>query len=87
MQLRILQIRDYEQRPKSSAASRWAQQATTSIYGGTSHGSDPDADYRQSLAMLEAYNQQLAAKKCKTFDLESELQPKPVRETPTPAKR
>jgi hypothetical protein len=35
--------------------------------------------------MLEAYNRQLAVKRCKTFDLEAELTPKSVRDTPTPS--
>jgi hypothetical protein len=34
--------------------------------------------------MLEAYNTQLAAKGCATFNLEAELQPQPIGATPTP---
>jgi hypothetical protein len=85
MQVRILQIRDHEQRARASAASRWAQQAAMSLYGGSRHGVNPDAEYRRDRAVLEAYNRQLAAKRCKTFDLEAELTPKHVRETPIPA--
>jgi hypothetical protein len=55
-----------------------------SLYGGSPHGIDPDAEYRRDRALLEAYNRQLSAKRCKTFDLEAELTPKPVRATPTP---
>jgi hypothetical protein len=84
MQVRILQIRDHEQSARPSAASRLAQQAATSLYGGPRQGVDPDAEYQRDRAMLEAYNRQLAAKRCKTFDLEAELTPKSVRETPTP---
>jgi hypothetical protein len=87
MQVRILQIRDYEQRTKPSASSRLAQQAATSLHGGSRRGIDPDAEYRRDRAILEAYNQRLAAKKCKIFDLEFELKPKSPRETPTPTKR
>ena len=83
MQVRILQIRDHQQRARPSAASRLAQQAATSLYGGPRHGVDPDAEYRRDRAMLEAYNRQLAVKRCKTFDLEAELTPKSVRDTPT----
>jgi hypothetical protein len=87
MQVRILQIRDYEQRAKPSPASRLAQQAATSLHGGSRHDIDPEAEYRRDRAMLEAYNRRLAAKNCKTFDLEAELKPKPIRETPTPTKK
>ena len=85
--VRILQIRDYEQRWRPSVTSRLAQQAATSLHGGTRRGMDPDAEYRRDRAMLQAYNRRLAAKKCKTFDLEAELKPKPVGETPTPTKK
>jgi hypothetical protein len=85
MQVRILQIRDHEQRARPSAASRLAQQAAASLYGGPRHGIDPDAEYRRDRAMLEAYNRQLAVKRCETFDLEAELTPKSVRDTPTPS--
>jgi hypothetical protein len=86
MQVRILQIRDYEQRPKPSPVSRLAQRAATSLHGGSRHEVDPDGEYRRDRAVLEAYNRRLAEKKCKTFDLSAELRPKSVRETPTPTK-
>jgi hypothetical protein len=85
MQVRILQIRDHEQRVRPSVTSRLAQQAATSLYGGPRHGIDPDAEYRRDRAMLEAYNRQLAVKRCETFDLDAELTPKSVRDTPTPS--
>ncbi len=58
---------------KTSAAARGVQALTTPICGGTKEGVDPDAQYRKDLAMLEAYNRQLAFQKCKTFDLDAEL--------------
>ena len=50
---------------------------------------DPDGQYRKDRAMLEAYNHQLADKKCKTFDIDAELQrtdgtPEPM---PLPGKK
>jgi hypothetical protein len=87
MQVRILQIRDYDQRKKASATSKLAQQVAGPLYGGARSGTDPEAEHRRDLAMLAAYNQQLAAKRCKTFDLEAELRPKPVRDTPTPTQK
>lgn len=84
MQVRILQIRDYTAREKTSSTSRALQSAATPVFGGTTVGADPDQRYRQDRAVLEAYNRQLAAKKCNTFDLDSELRPKPASATPTP---
>jgi hypothetical protein len=73
MQVRILQIRDYDATKKTSVAARSMQKLATPIWGGTTAGMDPDGQYRKDRAMLEAYNQQLAAKSCKTFDLAAEL--------------
>ncbi len=87
MQVRILQIRDYEERNKGSVAARGAQQVIAPIFGGTSYGADPEADYRRDRAIVEAYNRRLAEKNCKVFDLVKELQPKPAGESPTPVKK
>jgi len=84
MQLRILQVRDYAERKKTSEVSRLAQQALTPIYGGTRSGADPESEYRRDVAMLQTYNRQLAAKKCRTFDLEAELKSQPIQHTPRP---
>lgn len=73
MQVRILQIRGYDTNKKASATARSVQSFATPIWGGTKEGVDPDAQYRKDVAMLQAYNQQLAAKNCKTFDLDAEL--------------
>jgi hypothetical protein len=84
MQIRILQVRGYDSRKKASMAARGMQSLATPIFGGTKEGLDPDAQYRKDLAMLQAYNQQLAAKKCKTFDLDAELSATATDVTPTP---
>jgi hypothetical protein len=60
------------------------QTATTSVLGGTKEGTDPDSRYARDRAVLEAYNNQLAAKGCPTFNLVAELKPKGVTETPSP---
>lgn len=73
MQIRILQVRGYDSNKKASMAARGMQTFATPIWGGTKEGVDPDTQYRKDLAMLEAYNQRLAEKKCKTFDLKAEL--------------
>jgi len=73
MQIRILQIRGYDSNQKASMAARGMQSMATPIWGGTKEGVDPDAQHRKDLAMLQAYNQRLANKQCKTFDLDAEL--------------
>lgn len=85
--VRILQIRDHEISQKATPVARGAQQVVTPIFGGSRHGIDPDADYRRDRAMIEAYNQRLAEKRCKVFDLVKELQPKPAGESPAVVKR
>lgn len=84
MQVRILQIRGYETTQKATVGSRLLQSATATVLGGSKEGADPDGRYAKDRAMLEAYNGQLAAKGCRTFDLAAELGPKPVDVTPTP---
>ncbi len=84
MQVRILQVRDYRERDKTTLVSRGMQVATSSVIGGTQEGVYLDSRYEKDRAMLEAYNRQLAAKNCKTFDLAAELKPQPVTRTPTP---
>lgn len=84
MQVRILQVRDYSSKNQASALARAAQSATGQVAGGSTQGASPDEQYLKDRAQLEAYNKQLAAKNCKTFDLAEELKPKAVTETPTP---
>jgi hypothetical protein len=85
MQVRILQIRDYDERNRPSLAARGVQGVTTPIWGGTKEGMDPDGQHRRDLAMLEAYNGLLAQKNCKTFDLAAELKKRGPTDMPTPA--
>ena len=47
-------------------------------------GSDPEGQHRRDLAMLEAYNRQLASKNCKTFDLAAALKASDPNSTPEP---
>jgi hypothetical protein len=84
MQVRILQIRDHNERPQPSVASRAIQSGAAALFGGSTKGVDPASDYSNDRAMLEAYNKQLAAKGCATYDLDGELKPKSFRETPAP---
>jgi hypothetical protein len=86
MQVRILQIRDYNDREQTSTVSHMLQQGATALFGGSTEGVAPAQRYARDRAVLEAYNQQLASKGCRTFDLDAELQPKDAKETPSPTK-
>ncbi len=83
MQIRILEIRDYDERNRTSAISRSLQSGVAAVTGGTTAGTDPSGAYAKDRAMLDAYNAQLAAMGCKTYDLNAELQPKDFRATPS----
>ena len=84
MQIRILQMRDYDPSKKTSTVARSLQSLTTPIFGGTKEGVDPDGQYLKDRAMLEAYNRQLGATQCKTFDLDAERAITSTDVTPTP---
>jgi hypothetical protein len=43
------------------------------VFGAKARAGDPEEQYTQDHAMLEAYNRQLAAKKCKSIDISAEL--------------
>ncbi len=87
MQVRILQTRDAEDRGGGSKIAQTAQSAIVPVFGGTSRGADAAADAARDRAYLEAMNRQLAAKNCATYDLDAEMQPRSIRDTPTPVPR
>ncbi len=84
MQVRILQIRDASERSSGTALAGGLQSAITPVLGGTTYGSDRQVDVARDKAVLEAMNGLLADKKCATYDLDAELRPRSVRDTPTP---
>lgn len=84
MQVRILQMRDQRERTLTSKASQLIQSAVVPVLGGSPHGANPGDDFKRDRAWLEAYNAQLAAKKCPAYDLDNELQPRSIRDTPQP---
>jgi hypothetical protein len=57
-----------------TVVARGMQAGAVKIWGGPTYGTDPAGDDARDRALLEAYNQQLAAKKCKTLDLQAEMQ-------------
>ena len=76
MAVRIMQLRDYENRHQASLVSRAIQSTTSPVFfGGSGAGLDPDGRYRRDRAQLVAYNGLLAEKQCANFDLEAELSP------------
>ena len=75
MAIRIVQIRDFQNRNQASSLARGIQTAWQPANGGRGEGSDPTGRYAQDRAKLEAYNQRLAAQDCPNFDLAAELAP------------
>jgi hypothetical protein len=84
MQVRILQVRDQRERTLTSSTAQAIQQTVVPVLGGSQFGASPGDDFKRDRAWLEAYNAQLAAKKCPTYNLENELQPRSIRDTPQP---
>lgn len=83
MQIRILEIRDYNGADTATLASRTLKTGTQAVFGGSSAKTNSTAAaYARDRAMLDAYNRQLAAKGCNTFDLDAELQQTDFRVTP-----
>lgn len=78
MQVRLLEVRSYDPSKNGSALARTMQSATQPVVGmmlgnASGYSADPDKRHADDIAMLKAYNAQLAAKKCRTYDLEAEL--------------
>jgi hypothetical protein len=84
MQVRILQVRNYDPSTNGSMAARGVQSVATPVFGGTTVGIDPVGQHQRDLAMLQAYNAQLAKKNCATFDLAAELSKTDPLDTPQP---
>ncbi len=84
MQVRLLQVRDFTSQSAPSGVSHALQSAAVMAGSKSTRGLDPSAEHATDRAQLQAYNQRLAELKCKTFNLDDELRPKPVTATPTP---
>ncbi|MEZ5851811.1 MAG: hypothetical protein R3D68_14295 [Hyphomicrobiaceae bacterium] len=80
--VKILQMRDRENRKSASSLSTSLQTAVRPAVGGTTYAVDLDADYRRDRKRLEALNARLIEKKCKSFDIDAQLKPGNT-ETPT----
>jgi len=77
MQITIARLKDSYGRTEPSAAAAATQKMAAPVLGGSTRGADREAEYARELAKLEAYNQELAAKGCKTLDITAEMA-KPV---------
>lgn len=84
IQLRLLTLRDAAAGARSSTAAQVLHGTAGAVLGGSTVRASPDSELRRDRAMVEAYNRQLAAKGCKTFDLEAELKKPPGLDTPAP---
>ncbi len=75
IKVKILQIREAGGRVAPTAAASVAQQAARPIKGGTTYAVDLQDDAVKDRARLVRLNQELAAKGCKSYNLETELKP------------
>jgi hypothetical protein len=73
IKIRVMQMRAAT--PDGTLVARTMQSGAVKIFGGPTYATDPQGDHARDMAQLQAYNQQLAAKKCKTLDLQTELNP------------
>jgi len=73
IEITIARLKDPLVRQEPSAMSSAAQKLSPLYGGGSSKGGDRQAIYARERAKLEAYNAELAAKGCRTFDIEAEL--------------
>ncbi len=91
MQVRLLEARAYnpaKDAPSAfSAAVRGAAEPVAGVLLGTSssRGADREKQHADDIAMLRAYNARLAAKGCRTYNLDAEL--KAGAKAPLPAAR
>ena len=73
MQIIITRLKDPAFRNEPSFVSSTIQSGSAAVIGGSARGSDRQAEYDRERARLEAYNRLLAAKNCKTMDIDAEL--------------
>ncbi len=73
--VKILQMRDRENRKSASLVSTSIQKAVRPAMGGTTYAADLDADYQRDRKRLEALNARLIEKRCKSFDIDAQLKP------------
>ncbi len=72
MQIIVSRLKVADSRPRPSATGQLMQKGAA-IVGEDTSSLNIDAEVRRERARLEAYNRQLAAKGCKTMNIEAEL--------------
>jgi hypothetical protein len=88
LQILILELRSLQPAPTSSL-SRSLQSFGASAFGGPAPTLAPQAERARDMAKAEAYNQQLAANDCRSFDLAKALSgtdTTPAATVPAPSK-
>lgn len=78
MRIRLLEVRDYNNTKPTSSISQQMRSATKPVVGvmlgkAQEYETDPVKRHADDIAMLRAYNAQLAAKNCKALDLDAEI--------------
>lgn len=73
IQIRLLELRTYVAGRNTSTLSRSLQTAGKTILGGTLAGVDPEGEHAKEMAEVEAYNRELVAHDCRSFDIAKEL--------------
>ncbi len=73
MQIVMARLRDSYVRMEPSAVASGTQKMAAPVFGGSALAADRQAVYARERAKLEAYNAELAAKGCKTLDIDTEL--------------
>ena len=84
MQVRILQLRGFDERKQASGLSRGIQAGMAATFGNQAHGIDPRGEHAADIQSLQAYNQRLVAMGCKSYDLQKELSETDPLQTPAP---
>jgi hypothetical protein len=69
----ISRLRQRGSEVPTSGLAVGANKVATGVLGGSSKGLDREAEYRRDRARIESYNRQLAARNCKTIDIDAEL--------------
>jgi hypothetical protein len=73
MQISISRLKDSYGRDEPSALSSMAQSTFAPVLGGANVGWDRQAVFARERAKLDAYNNELASRNCKTIDIDAEL--------------
>ena len=85
LQIRILELRSQLTSDETSMLARSLNAVGTTAFGGSHYGLDPKSDRAQMVERMQAYNAELANKKCKSFDLAAAISSSDLPPSPTVA--